>query len=804
MHPVGSLPGRLRRRPLLAAASVYAVLALALFGQGLVPGRIPASSDYLWQSAPWSASTPPGVSSLGSNFELSDSITQFHPFLLHARRALPGVPLWNPYLMGGRPFLANSQAAVFSPFSLPAYVLPFWHSLALIQMLKVFVAAMGAFVFGRSLGMRFAGALAAGAIFGFSQALVDWASWPHTSSWALLPWLLVLVERLVRRPGTPIAAGLAVLVALVWFGGHPESSVDVIAAAVAWFAFRLLQRGVRRRAALLAFGSALLAGTCLAAISLIPFTELLLSSWDYDSRRGSFGAEALDTQYLRAFFMPDWWGRPTQGIIAPFATIPVYGHAYYAGALSLILAAGALVGRPRPERIALVAAGLLGLLALAGVEPIFSVVAELRGPGKMDKLFFYVVFCIAMLAGFGLDDLGEPLATRVRPLLVAGLIVLAVPAIWALADGAFSLSLLGAAFAAGAGLGAADPAHLADAAEAAEIRMGALLGWLALAGAGFGLVWWRSRGRLGPSAFAAGAISLIVLDLLKVGMGYNPTIPATQALQPSTGALRYLESRRPARFAGLDGSNLLGLPALAPNLAMRYGLYDARGYDFPAERRFARLWSDNVSPVLPEPRFSFPDPTPRALRALGLLSVRSIIQDVREEPLSGPGLRLAYQGDDARIYANEYALPRAFVVGAQRVVAGEAAARSAIRAGLEARDVVLTEHPITDLPRGPAGGSAGTAALSSYAPERVSVSVTARRPAMLVLTDTYFPGWRAEVDGAPARVHRVDYMLRGVSVPPGSHRVEFAYRPTSWRAGWIVSLVAALVLLAAVAYARRR
>ncbi len=805
----GRLLAWLQRRPLLAAASVYAAFALVLFGQGLIPGRLPMGSDYLWQSAPWSGSVPAGVSSLGSNFELSDSITQFHPFMLETRRALPGVPLWNPHVMGGRPFLANAQSAVFSPFSLPAYVLPFWHSLAVIQMLKVFVAALGAFMFGRSLGMRFAGALAAGAIFGFSQAMVDWASWPHTSTWALLPWLLVLVDRLVRRPGAPVAAGLAVLVALAYFGGHPETSLDVIGAAVAWFVFRLLQQGLqwrRMRAPLLAFGVALVAGTCLAGITLIPFLELLLSSWDYDSRRGSFGEQPLERQYLRAFFMPDWWGRPTQAIIEPFATLPVYGHAFYAGALSLLLAVGAVVGRLRAERVALATAGLCALLALAGIEPFFSVVSELRGPGKMDKLFFYVVFCVAMLAGFGLDDLGERLTTRPRLFLAVGALVLAIPAIWALAGGGTSLTRIGPALAAAAGFGAADPAHLADAAEATEIRTGALVTWMVLAGTGLGLVWWRLRGRLRPTVFAAAAVSLIVLDLLKVDMGYNPAIPAAHALQPSTGAMRYLESRRPARFAGLNGSNLLGLPALAPNLAIRYELYDARGYDFPAERRFARLWSDNVSPVLPEPRFSFPTPTPRALRALGLLSVADILQDVREPPLTGPGLRLAYEGEDARIYANEHVLPRVFVASAQKVVSGEGAARAAMRAGFDARNVVVTEDPIDALPRSgeQVTRAAGTAQLSSYEAERVTISGATRRPGILVLTDAYFAGWQAEVDGRPAKVHRVDYLLRGVSLPPGRHRVEFLYRPASWRAGWIVSLVTAIALLAAAAYGRRR
>jgi hypothetical protein len=138
----------LRSRPLLAAASIYAVLSLVMFGQGLVPGRIPAATDYFWQAAPWNTALPAGVSPSGSNHELQDSIKAFQPFLLQTRAALPDIPLWNPHVMGGRPFLANSQSAMFSPFSVPAYVLPFWHSLALIHMMKVFVAAFGGFVLG--------------------------------------------------------------------------------------------------------------------------------------------------------------------------------------------------------------------------------------------------------------------------------------------------------------------------------------------------------------------------------------------------------------------------------------------------------------------------------------------------------------------------------------------------------------------------------------------------------------------------------------------------------------------------------
>ena len=82
--------------------------------------------------------------------------------------------------------------------------------------------------------------------------------------------------------------------------------------------------------------------------------------------------------------------------------------------------------------------------------------------------------------------------------------------------------------------------------------------------------------------------------------------------------------------------------------------------------------------------------------------------------------------------------------------------------------------------------------------------VEARRRSLLVLTDVHFPGWKAWVDGRETEIERVDYLLRGVPVPAGAHRVELRYEPASWRAGSIVSVLAALGLLAAVWKSERR
>ena len=237
----------LRARPFLVAFLAYLGLAVLFFWPGLVPGHTVSAADYLWNAAPWTSSVPSGVPIhnlhprvIGSNPQLVDAITLFEPFMQYTASQLPHIPLWNPYIMGGAPYLADMQSAVFSPFSLPAYVLPFWWSLGVIATLKVLVAAMGAYSLGRILGMRQGGAFLCGLVFGFGLFMVAWIPWPLTNVFPLIPWLLVATERLIRRPGAPWACVAAVLVALQFFGGHPESSIYALFAMVGYFVLRVL------------------------------------------------------------------------------------------------------------------------------------------------------------------------------------------------------------------------------------------------------------------------------------------------------------------------------------------------------------------------------------------------------------------------------------------------------------------------------------------------------------------------------------------------------------------------------------
>jgi uncharacterized membrane protein YfhO len=90
-------------------------------------------------------------------------------------------------------------------------------------------------------------------------------------------------------------------------------------------------------------------------------------------------------------------------------------------------------------------------------------------------------------------------------------------------------------------------------------------------------------------------------------------------------------------------------------------------------------------------------------------------------------------------------------------------------------------------------------------PDRVALAATLERPGVVVLADVFYPGWSLAVDGASARLLRVNVMMRGVAVPAGEHTLEFRYRPASFHVGLAVS-GAGLTALAAlgVTFARRR
>ncbi|MFX1555522.1 MAG: YfhO family protein, partial [Promethearchaeota archaeon] len=165
--------------------------------------------------------------------------------------------------------------------------------------------------------------------------------------------------------------------------------------------------------------------------------------------------------------------------------------------------------------------------------------------------------------------------------------------------------------------------------------------------------------------------------------------------------------------------------------------------------------------------------------------------------------RLVHSGD-VKIYENLDVLPRAFIVHQARAIEDGEQAISVVRAESFAPDaeVILSGDqpgPVSQ----PEDGEDEVSVLT-YEPEGVLVDASLDSPGYLVLTDTYYPGWRARVDGQDAEVLRADYYFRAVYLPEGEHVVQFIYDPASFKVGLAVSLMCGLLVGGALAWDRRR
>ncbi len=167
-----------------------------------------------------------------------------------------------------------------------------------------------------------------------------------------------------------------------------------------------------------------------------------------------------------------------------------------------------------------------------------------------------------------------------------------------------------------------------------------------------------------------------------------------------------------------------------------------------------------------------------------------------------PIYKLVHSGD-VKVYENLSVLPRAFVTHEAQSAGDDQEALSILMdpAFDPARSVLLSGDAAGALTL---GEGESTVEIVSYAPERVELEASLPDPGWLVLTDAYYPGWVAEVDGEPTPIHRADLYFRAVPLPAGEHKVVFDYRPTDVSLALVVGLVAWLLWALALAVAGRR
>ncbi len=847
-----------------------------------------------------------------------DTFLYFYPYWQYRAQALLAgrLPLWNPLLFMGAPFLANSQAGVLYPFNWPLAVFAPPVAVKIAVLAHIGLAALGTYAFARrALGLSSLGALTAGVLFalgGYVTAQVEHVNQLQGLAW--LPWAFLLTHHLATnpapRPRLLSVLGLAVVFALQLLAGHTQTLV-IAGVGVGVYLFVLSFMLPHTHTPTHSFLFAALLALLLSAAQLLPTLEL-----SGQSLRG--GGLAL-REALSFSLDPRLLGR---------ALLPGYSRALfsefvaYSGVAGLVLAV--LGWRRSPAGWALLALCVLGLgFALGAYNPVYAGLALLppfnlfRVPARWLLL---LAFGLAVLAGHGLDAVATarprrrhaaalllPLVLMALTWLANGLVPagetgpLAAPALsdwlgWGMAlvvtagllwlpipgwTRAASLAALAAVelFAAARGL---PYNHLTAPAAYSSVRpaMTQLLLETCRAGQAPAA---RCAGITPETTVPGRFLSMSALrfdpgDLAELRGAWEPQLPP-DAVDDYIVATKHKEVLSPnlplawdlAAVDGYDGGVLplahyaaftrlfTGAPSsdgrLSENLAAapearllslvggRYLITDKVGdawidgifYDLQFTLSLAEGDSTEVAYLphfeatalgmvaegtggrvrvefadgtrLAQPagagrvRFEAPG-TPLRVSVSGPLTVRGLsLIDERTgafQTLALGPYRLVHSGD-VKIYENLAVLPRALVVPNALVIAGDDEARAALAdpAFDPAEAVIVAEAP----EQGLAPGTAAPAAITHYAPERVSVA--AEGPGYLLLTDAYYPGWVARVDGQRVPILRADIMFRAVPLGPGAHTIEFSYEPLSLKLGLAVSGVAWLLTSAALLWGAR-
>jgi hypothetical protein len=357
----------------------------------------------------------------------------FTPLLHFQREEVIGhgrIPLWNPEILCGTPFIGNPQAWPLYPSSVLLYWLSAERSTGIIGAFHVLWAAIGTFPFLRLMGRSRAASLLAAVAWGFGGVLVSKMQFPNmvqAASW--LPWLLLACEGVLRRPTAARSVLVALVIGLALLAAHPQMFVLQLYLALAWTLWRLAGRkeGRRQRLAFLCLGFVL--GVGLAAAQILPTLELVGHSVRPDLPLEKANRFILPPYaVLTNFVLPNFYGNPA------LANDPYVGRGNfwepccYLGLLpfGFFVYGAAARFQDRDTRFWL-AAALLGVWLAVGRDAwLFGIAFHvLPGINRFhDAARFLVPACFAMacVSASGFDHFFEKLKRRQQ--IGGGLIIL--------------------------------------------------------------------------------------------------------------------------------------------------------------------------------------------------------------------------------------------------------------------------------------------------------------------------------------------------------------------------------------------
>ncbi len=744
---------------------IIVLAVLVFFWQFLLKGLLPIPSDtivglYYPFREIYQKTNPNGVPY--KNFLVTDPVRQQYPWrnlVIQAEKNL-SLPLWNPYNFAGYPLLANFQSAVFYPFNLLFFVLPFSFSWSLLIIIQPILAGLFLYLYLTNLKIRkeasFLGA-SAFAFCGFSIAWLEWGTIGNTALW--LPLVLLSIDKIFekRKIGNQksiIIWGSIFVLSLVFsfFAGHLQTFFYLSLISLAYFLARLFQQGKKLKSLLL-FLILTFLFLILTLVQWLPTLRfILLSARNVDLPGYTQAGWFIPWQNLVQFLAPDFFGNP--------ATLNYFGVWNYAefigyiGIFPLITAFFALFFRRDKKTLFF---GTVFFVSLFFALPtIFAKIPfKLNIPfistAQPTRLLFLIDFSLSVLAALGMDYYVS-LKNKKPILYILGIFALAFAGLWT-----FVLFLHG---------------HILAPADLSVAKQNLILPSVIFAVVTLILVVSVFlKGKLGKFPYILIISYLLILvslfDLFRFGWKFEPFTNKAY-LFPSQAVMTFLEQQNsggPFRVMSLDSK------ILPPNFSDMYKIQTLDGYDPLYLQRYGELMAavGRNKPDISTP-FGFNRIITPQNYSSRLISFMNVVYVLSLENIKDPNLTPVFSDGTVNVYANKNALPRAFFVPTTVVATSK---QDAINKMFDPNFLLNNRAVVEGVNKFTTNWSGGQAQISYYGENKVVIKTLTAGKAFMVLTDSYYPTWHAKIDGKQTKIFRTDYNFRGVIVPKGEHTIEF-------------------------------
>jgi hypothetical protein len=722
----------------------------------------------------------------------------FRLFGAETFKATGAIPQWNPYLFGGLPYIGAMHGDIFYPTAWLRWIMPV--DLAITWGMAVHFVLVGWFTYrlARSLGMSWSAAVVAGVAYELSGIVASQMSPGHDGKLfvsALAPLSFWVLLRAIRHQQKWAYGVFAIVVALIVLG-HYHMAYFLLIALGLWALYLVFWDDKRDRSArplvdLALSAAAVLVGLGITSLQVLPFIEYIPYSpraeggpntgWEFATSY-AFPPAEIFTAILPEFngVLDKYWG-----------SNPIKFHTEYMGFLPLALAAFAL--RDKVHRrlvIALLVGSLFFLfISFAGhtpfYRPFYELLPLLNKIRAMGMVFFLVAFLVSLLAGIGLDRL---LARRVSMrslLIVCGFFAVfailgAVGGLQGMAESLAITERFDAVYA------------NADALKSAALRL------LVIVVIGSAALWAIATGRLNRAAAVAALLVIVTVDLWLVDRRFYEFSPRASELFADDAVTRHLRNApMPYRVIdpGTSYSHAILMAYKVPSVLGYHG-FELRAYDELGGA--ANGWQNLGTPNL-----------------LDLLAVRYAIMPA-SQPLPGfhevvPATQTAF-GTTAVLYERDSTPAYARVIPAAAKVAESQVVPTVVDPRFPVNSVLLfpdTSSVVADSITQTLSPSGRTARVTAWAPGKMTVAVsgTDAKAGHLLISENWYPDWKATVDGKPGVVRRANHSLISVELPVDAKEVQLEFKSDTYATGKILSLVSllvAIVWIAIPAIRRRR